>query len=222
MPLSSPHFPKPSRPTRGMVRPRFTKLPPQQQQAILRAALEEFAAHGFHDASLNRVIEAAGISKGSMYYYFDGKEDLYSYVARTELAGLFVLVGPLPELDGGTADAFWSVLEDYYLRLMRALTASPQLAALLRGWAAASKNPAFQTAQGDLKQESLPWIEQALATGRRVGAVRSDLPSTLLITVVLGMGEAMDLWLMSQQPDDDALPGLINTLISMIRGAVSA
>lgn len=91
-----------------MVRPRFAKLSPQQQQAILGVALDEFAAHGFHGASLNRVIQAAGISKGSMYYYFDDKDDLYAYVARTELAGLFVQVGPLPPLDSGGADAFWS------------------------------------------------------------------------------------------------------------------
>ena len=61
----------------------------------MRAAMDEFAAHGFHDASLNRVIESAGISKGSMYYYFNGKEDLYAYVARTGLAGLFARVGLL-------------------------------------------------------------------------------------------------------------------------------
>ena len=79
-----------------MARPRFAKLPAAQQQAILRAALEEFAAHGFHDASLNRVIEAAGISKGSMYYYFDGKEDLYAYVARVELERLFARLGTVP------------------------------------------------------------------------------------------------------------------------------
>jgi AcrR family transcriptional regulator len=49
-----------------MVRPRFAKLSQSQQEAILRAALDEFAAHGFHDASLNRVIDAAGISKGGL------------------------------------------------------------------------------------------------------------------------------------------------------------
>lgn len=205
-----------------MVRPRFAKLPAGQQQTILRAALDEFAAHGFHDASLNRVIDAAGISKGSMYYYFHGKEDLYAFVARTELVGLLAKVGPLPEIDGGDADTFWAVLEDYYLRLMRALTASAQLAALLRGWATASRSGVFQTAQAEIEQESLPWIEQVLAAGQRVGAVRDDLPPTLMIAVVMGMGQAMDVWLMAQQPDDDALPGLIGALISMIRGAVSA
>ncbi|GAA3729616.1 hypothetical protein GCM10022239_02850 [Leifsonia bigeumensis] len=205
-----------------MVRPRFAKLPSAQQQAILRSALDEFAAHGFRDASLNRVIEAAGISKGSMYYYFDGKEDLYTYVTRTEFEGLFASVGPLPELEHGGADGFWAALEDYYLRLMTALAASPQLAALLRGWVAVSKNPAFQQAMGEVEQATLPWIEQALSTGQRVGAVRADLPPTLLIAVILGMGEAMDMWLVAQQPDADALPELIGALVSMIRGAVGA
>jgi AcrR family transcriptional regulator len=205
-----------------MVRPRFAKLPAAQQQAILRSARDEFAAHGLRDASLNRVIEAAGISKGSMYYYFDGKDDLFAYVTRTELEGLFAGVGPLPDLDHGGADGFWSSLEDYYLRLMSALAASPQLAALVRGWVAASKNPSFQQAMGEVEQATLPWIEQALATGQRVGAVRTDLPPTLLIAVILGMGEAMDLWLVAQQPDTDALPELIGALVSMIRGAIGA
>lgn len=220
MPLSSHRSQTPSRCAESMVRPRFAKLPSHLQQTILRVALDEFAAHGFHEASLNRVIDAAGISKGSMYYYFEDKADLYSHITRTELAGLFALVGPLPELNSGDADEFWRTLEDYYLRLVTALARSPQLAALLRDWATAVKNPAFQRTQGELEQASLPWIEQALVTGQRLGAVRDDLPSSLLIAVVLGMGEAIDVWLMIQQPDDGTLPGLIGTLISLIRGAV--
>ena len=45
----------------------------------------------------------------------------------------------------------------------------------------------------------LPWMEQALAAGQSAGAVRTDLPSGLL-TVVFGMGQAMDTWLITQQP----------------------
>lgn len=203
-----------------MVRPRFARLAPEQQRAILRAALEEFAAHGFHDASLNRVIGAAGISKGSMYYYFDGKEDLYAYLAQTELERLFARLGPFPVPSDGDADAFWSTLENYYLRLMTDLAASPQLAALIRGWIAASKTPALRQAQQEMEQAMWPWMEQALAAGQHAGAVRSDLPSDLLIAVVVGMGEAIDTWLMTQQPGQDDLPRLIGALIDMIRGAV--
>jgi AcrR family transcriptional regulator len=203
-----------------MVRPRFAKLPPEQQESILAVALEEFASRGYYEASLNRVIEAAGISKGSMYYYFDGKEDLYVHVTRGAIAQLFARVGVAPDLEAADADSFWSLVADYYLQLMRALAAWPQLAALLRGWTAASRNPAVQQAQGDLERASLPWIEQALVTGQRVGAVRTDVPASLLIAVALGMGEAMDLWLMATQPNDDDLPGLSSALVDMIRRAV--
>ncbi|MBG0740181.1 hypothetical protein IV500_12400 [Paeniglutamicibacter antarcticus] len=92
----------------------------------------------------------------------------------------------------------------------------------MRTLGASPKRAAFQTAQGDLEHASLPWIEQTLAASKRVGAVREDLPTTLLIAVLLGMGEAMDLWLMSQPPNDGTLPELISALLSLIRGAVSA
>jgi AcrR family transcriptional regulator len=203
-----------------MVRPRFAKLPREQQQAILRAARDEFAARGFHDASLNRVIEAAAISKGSMYYYFDGKEDLYAYLAQTELEQLFARLGPRPVPSEADANMFWSTLADYYLRLMTALDASPQLAALIRGWIAASGNPAVQRAQQEMEQAVLPWMQHVLAAGQRAGAVRTDLPSSLLIAVAFGMGQAMDIWLVTQQPDQHDLPRLIDALIDMVRGAV--
>ena len=202
-----------------MVRPRFAKLPKSQQEAILRAALDEFAAHGFHDASLNRVIEAAGISKGSMYYYFDGKEDLYAHITRVELERLFADLGPFPIPTETDPDTFWSTLEGFYLRLMTTLTESPQLAALIRGWLAAS-NTALRQAQQELEQAALPWIQDALAAGQRAGAVRADLPSGLLIAVVVGMGQAMDTWLVTQQPDAEDLPQLVRALVGMIRGAV--
>lgn len=203
-----------------MVRPRFAKLPPAQQQAILSAALDEFAAHGFHDASLNRVIEAAGISKGSMYYYFDGKEDLYAHVARTELERVFARVGPFDLPAADDPDTFWSALADYYLHLMSALESAPRLASLIRGWIAASSTPAMQQIQQEMETSIIPWMERVLGAGQRIGAVRTDLPSGLLIAVAAGMGQAMDTWLLTQSSEAADLPRLINALIGMIRRAL--
>ena len=203
-----------------MVRPRFAKLPPAQQQTILTAALDEFAAHGFHDASLNRIIDAAGTSKGSMYYYFDGKEDLFAHVTRVEFERLFATAGTIPLAAEPGSDAFWSAIERYYLDTTTALAARPQLAALVRAWLAASDNPTLQRAQQDMEHEILPWIERVLAAGQACGAVRTDLPPGLLIAIALGMGRAMDAWLMSQPPDDGALPQLISALVGMLRRAL--
>jgi AcrR family transcriptional regulator len=201
-------------------RPRFAKLPQAQQQAILGAALDEFAAHGFHDASLNRIIDAAGISKGSMYYYFDDKEDLFASVVRVEFERLFSQLGAVALPTEAGPDAFWSAIEAYYLDAMTAMAARPQLAALVRGWLAVSENPALQQAQQGMEQEIRPWVERVLTAGQAGGAVRDDLPHGLLIAIALGMGRAMDMWLMTQEPDDAALPLLISALVGMIRRAL--
>jgi AcrR family transcriptional regulator len=115
-----------------MPRPRFHRLPAAQQDAILAAALEEFSEHGFAQASLNRIIAAAGISKGALYYSFDGKEDLYAHVIRDQVERLLAGGGPLPDLELQDAAAFWSTLEELYLRFMRMLRGDPRLSALLR------------------------------------------------------------------------------------------
>ena len=62
--------------------------------------------------------------------------------------------------------------------------------------------------------------QSSLAAGQRIGAVRSDLPTGLLIAVITGMGEAMDTWLITQQPHDGELAPLITALIGMIRRAI--
>jgi AcrR family transcriptional regulator len=50
---------------------------------MLQAAGGEFAAHGFHRASMEAIAAAAGISKPMLYRYFGSKEGLYAAYVRT-------------------------------------------------------------------------------------------------------------------------------------------
>ena len=56
-----------------MPRPRIARLAEDKRTRILEAAAKEFAAAGYENASLNRILEHAGLSKGAAYYYFDDK-----------------------------------------------------------------------------------------------------------------------------------------------------
>jgi AcrR family transcriptional regulator len=204
-----------------MVRPRFQKLEAAQQRAILNAAAEEFTRHGFAGASLNRIIETAGISKGSMYYYFDDKEELYADVVRIELTKLLDEAGPFPVPADRDPEAYWLTLEQYYLRLMDALAASPRAAALARDWLLVSGSTALQKAQKDMERGASPWFEETLAAGQRVRAVRKDLPIDLLVAVAFGMGQAVDAWLITKELGDKTRRKHLRTLVGMIRSAFS-
>lgn len=64
----------------------FNELPEDKKQRITQAALEEFAANRFDDASTNTIVKNCGISKGSLFKYFESKEDLYFYLTDTVAA----------------------------------------------------------------------------------------------------------------------------------------
>ena len=68
-----------------MPKPTFHNLPAPKQRRLVRAALEEFAARPYGEASLDRVAARARIAKGSLYQYFGGKADLYRYLVLEEL-----------------------------------------------------------------------------------------------------------------------------------------
>ena len=69
-----------------MSRSRFENLEPDKQQRLIDSAAEEFAAKGYDAASLNRILELAGMSKSSLYYYFDDKADLFTTLVDRSLA----------------------------------------------------------------------------------------------------------------------------------------
>lgn len=63
-----------------LINQMFLNLEPEKQWKILNAAFDEFAEHGFEKASTNRIVKEAGIGKGMLFYYFNSKKELYSYL----------------------------------------------------------------------------------------------------------------------------------------------
>lgn len=127
----------------------------------------------------------------------------------------------LPVPTAADPDRFWAELTDAYLRVMAGLGEEPELAALLRGWLAAAGTPAGQRMLQELQTAVTPRLEQTVAAGQRIGAVRTDAPAGLILAVVAGMGQAMDTWLLQEQPDAAELPRLVGVLIEMLRGALA-
>ena len=63
-----------------MPKQTFFNLQEEKREAIIEAAIEEFALKDFRSASLSHIVERLKIAKGSMYQYFDNKRELYVYL----------------------------------------------------------------------------------------------------------------------------------------------
>ena len=53
-----------------------------KRERILRAAIEVFAEFGYFNAKVTQIAKSAGVADGTIYLYFDGKEDLLLTIFR--------------------------------------------------------------------------------------------------------------------------------------------
>jgi len=63
-----------------MPTPTYFNLPKEKREAIEQASILEFANHTFSEASINQIVKASNISRGSFYQYFEDKEDCYLHI----------------------------------------------------------------------------------------------------------------------------------------------
>jgi len=178
-----------------MARNRFDNLDPKKQEAILQAAGEEFAERGFHGASINRIIKNSGMSKGSVYYYFEDKADLFATTLERSIQRLMEEIGWF-SLEILGPDEFWdAVLElthrsvdwaqrnDWWMKLGKAFHRLHQEA----GTGAATMR---------LLEAGKGWWRSIIDRGQVLGVIRTDLPQDLLVEIVMGADQGGDRWMM--------------------------
>jgi AcrR family transcriptional regulator len=181
-----------------MPRPRFEKLDPERQEALLDAAMRELAARGLEGASLNKILADVGLSKGVAYYYFDDREDLFLTVVARVIDLAVRTIGGLGPID--SAEAFWREFRRLDERVLRFLRDHPTVVTLAQRFVASPS--AMSTPKVRAKYNAFRlWFADVLRRGQQVGAVRKDVPLDLLVTLALGWGEALDRWTITHWND---------------------
>ncbi len=66
-----------------MQRARTIEAKEKRREALLAAALDEFIEKGFAPARMDDIAKRAGLSKGTLYLYFDSKDALFESLVTT-------------------------------------------------------------------------------------------------------------------------------------------
>jgi AcrR family transcriptional regulator len=88
-----------------------------KRRQILDGARQVFLAHGFDGASMGEIAKVAGVSKGTLYVYFDSKERLFEALTVEEKQGLAEVLFRL-DADDPDVRAVLTRLGHSYLRRM--------------------------------------------------------------------------------------------------------
>jgi AcrR family transcriptional regulator len=206
-----------------MARPRFENLDEDRQQKLLDSAAEEFASKGYDAASLNRILERSGMSKSSLYYYFDDKADLFTTLMERSLAFLFREIGGF-DLERLTKENFWGECETFTRRCIELMSKDAWYVKLGRTFYRLRGNPKEGAPTARTFNAARRWIGALLARGQSLGVIRNDLPAPLLIDCTMGMGEAVDRWTVAHwdELDDTARLRLAPEMIDLFRRLLNA
>lgn len=173
-----------------MPRETFFNLPIEKRQRIVDAAIEEFGSQPYAKATLDRIVIAAGVSKGSMYQYFDGKADLYIWLFTDYIQKEKMTL--LQDYPPDTIPSVWAVLEALYLKGMRFTIARPALARLgFRFMRERDPDPAIKAVADARDAAAASFFTKLLQGAQAAGEIRPDAHldvASALLTHALGEG----------------------------------
>jgi AcrR family transcriptional regulator len=90
----------------------------ERRQAILEAALQEFAEKGFAAARLEDVAQRAGVAKGTIYLLCKDKQDLFQQVVLGAIAPALERLTPPPVPTQTTIERFRALVEFFLAEVL--------------------------------------------------------------------------------------------------------
>ncbi|MFA5321736.1 MAG: TetR/AcrR family transcriptional regulator [Smithella sp.] len=142
---------------------------------ILKQAEKIFAFKGFHDVTMAEIASASGFSTGSLYQFFEGKENLYTTMVIEKLDLMFAEVRQSTEAVDGIIDKIETLI-DAHLQFVGKNT--DFLSLFIKGEKVALSDAMISLRQKliDSYHKHISFIENLLKSGIETGLLR-DLPS---------------------------------------------
>jgi AcrR family transcriptional regulator len=189
----------------------------ERRAQVLDAARGLFAEHGYHKTSIDDIIAAADIARGTFYLYFESKRAIFEELLDDFFA---TLAGNVRRIDVGEgATPPLEQMNATMLRIFNVLSAERPMARILIR-EAVGLDADVDKKLADFYDRVVALIASALRTGTEMGLVRPCDPDLVAWCVlgsikevvdrvfVLGGNEPRDLALLSREVVDFNLRGL--------------
>ncbi len=151
----------------------FDNISKEKRERIINAATMEFALKGFENANINSIAKKADVSVGSLYKYFENKQDMFLTIIHYSIATMEDMLNELLESD---EDILLKV--EHIIRTIQNYSKQNPLIVKLYNVMTSENNPRFAS-QFAFEMESMTAriYRTAIERGKKTGDVREDIDS---------------------------------------------
>jgi AcrR family transcriptional regulator len=175
----------------------------ERPQEILEAAFVEFSRNGYASTALDQIAERAGVTKGTIYVYFENKEHLFISMVREITKAKFDIVhGMLETHEGSTADLLRAQFKYMYQHILEDDRRREVVRMLI------AEAPRFPELADRYHEEILKPCLEMLRQAIQRGVDRGEFRNSSILSapqVVIAPIALVDLWIMmfdQRQPLD--------------------
>lgn len=170
--------------------PTFLKIPEEKRERIVETASLEFSENGFKGASINAMVSALGIAKGSIFQYFGDKKGLFLFIFGQSVEKVKVY---LKEVRETTSDDPLDVRLEKSLRMGVDFTKKhPVIFRLYVRTLAEKEIPFREEILTSIRAYSLEYLSGLLENAKEKGELREDVN---IAAASFAMDAAMDRFL---------------------------
>jgi AcrR family transcriptional regulator len=163
-----------------MPKATFENLPPTKRQRLIDLAMQEFASNDYETASITRIVAQAGIAKGSVYQYFENKQDWFLFLLEQAQNTLLSSLGQMP---APASSDFFVVLRWQMGATIQAALKHPTEAKLIQR-AFTSHLPFEATIQKNAKALRHTYLRHAIETAQESGVLTADINPSVCLFVI--------------------------------------
>lgn len=164
-----------------MPKDTFFNLPEAKRENIINIALEEFATNTYKSASLTRIVERAGIAKGSMYQYFENKKDLYLYIIKLAAD---IKLNTITKSINLSTDDFFELYKELILASSNFDIEEPRYSLVINNGMKEIDNKEIGNMALSLMEMSDNYILEFVNNAQSKGQIRSDIPNDLIAFLI--------------------------------------
>lgn len=161
-----------------MPKETFFNLPPEKRERIESSAIKEFRDFYFDASSINRIVEEAGIAKGSFYQYFEDKKDLYKHVMNIIIQKKMEYM--TPTLMNPMGLDIFSLIKEMYVSGLSFAFHNPDLLEISNKLLSDPNHDMYKELVEENKEKSDQVFLQLLKMAEERGEIRSGLDLSLV------------------------------------------
>ena len=169
---------------------RTKQSPTTRRDEIRETAARLFVRHGYRGTTMRAIASEAGILKGSLYHYFESKQQLLDEIVMAPHATLLQhIAGSVGELDKPPLVAIDYFVRSHVITLRAHLSASANFYTDSRYLTLDARTKVLS-----IRRRYRQILQQLIRRGQEDGSIRSDIEPSMIAASILTMLNGLHQW----------------------------